>query len=58
MVVEMTDDRIVSALKVYRGCILEMFCERFLIDLAPIPLIKMMMVISMDWLSRYGVMIM
>ena len=36
--VEIADDHSVSALRVHRGCVLNMFIERYSIDLVSIPL--------------------
>lgn len=38
LVVEIIDDHIVSASRVYRECVLEMFGVKFPIDCVPIPL--------------------
>ena len=36
--VKIADDRTVSASRVHRGCVLNLFCERYSIDLVMIPL--------------------
>lgn len=54
---EITDNRIVSASRVYCDCVLEMFWERFLIELIPSPFREIMVMLSMDWLSQFGTII-
>lgn len=49
--VEIADDRTVSAPRAHRVCVLELFCEKYLIDLAPIPLRGMQIIMGMNWLS-------
>ena len=46
--VEIADDRTVSAVRVYRDCVLNMHGERFLVDLVPIPLRGSNVIIGMD----------
>ena len=38
--VEIADDRTMNALRVFHGCVLNMFSERFPIDLVSIPLMR------------------
>ena len=46
--VEVADDRTVSAMRVFRGCVLNMLSERFPIDLVSIPLRGLKVIIEMD----------
>lgn len=46
--VEIVDDCIVSALVVHHGYILELFYERYMIDLVPIALRGMKIIMGMD----------
>ena len=49
--VEIRDDRSVRASRVRRDCVLDMFTERYSVDLVPIPLHKKNFIVGMDWLS-------
>lgn len=55
--VEITDHRTVSVPPTYKGCVLEMLQERFLIDLVSLPLREIMVIVGIDWLNRFGVVI-
>ena len=55
--VEIADDRTVSASRVHHGCVLNLFSERYSIDLVPIPLRGSKVIIGMDWLGPNGAMI-
>lgn len=55
--VEIADDRSVRASAVFRGCVLMLFEERYLVDLVPIPLRGNKVIIGMDWLSPNGAVI-
>ena len=46
-----------SASRVHRGCIMNLFSERYSIDLVPIPMRGSKVIIRMDWLGRNGAMI-
>lgn len=48
---EIVDDRSMSASGVYRGCVLNMFSERYLIDLVPIALRRYKVIMCMDRLG-------
>ena len=51
---EIANDHIVSVAQVFRGCVLNMFNERFPIDLVSIPLRGLKEIIGMDWLQPNG----
>ena len=51
------DDPTVSALRFFWGCVLDMFSERFSIDLVLIPMRGSKFIIRMDWLGPNGVVI-
>ena len=55
--VEIVDDRTMSASRVFRGCVLNMFNKRFSIDLVLIPLRGSKVIIMMDLLGPNGVVI-
>ena len=55
--VETVDDHIMSASRVFCRCFLNMFSERFPIDLVPIPLRWSKFIILMDWLGLNRVVI-
>ena len=55
--VEIADNRTVSGTRVYQRSILNVFEERFSIDLVLIPLWGLKVIIGMDWLGPNGVMI-
>lgn len=38
LVVDFEDDLTISSPSVYRGCVIELFCVKYFIDLVPIPL--------------------
>lgn len=48
--VDIVDDHIVSALRVHRNCILELFHQKYLVHLVPIPLRGTKIIMGMDWL--------
>ena len=48
------DDRTMIALRVFRGCVLNMFSKGFSIDLVSIPLRGLKFIIGMDWLGPDG----
>ena len=50
-------DRTVSVVRVFRGCVSNLFSERFPIDLVLIPLRRLKVIIGMDWLGPNGVVI-
>lgn len=52
--VEITDDCHVRELRVHRGCILELFGDRYSIDLDPIPLHEGKVIVGMNWLIPMG----
>ena len=49
--VEITDHRTMSASRVHRGCVLNLFSERYFIDLVSIPLRGSEVFIEIDWLG-------
>ena len=57
MEVEIVDACTVSALRIHRGCVLNLFGERCSIDLVSIPLRGSKGIIRMDWLGPNGAMI-
>ena len=54
---DIVDDRNVSDARVYRDCILNVFGERFSVDLVPIPFQGLKVIVRMDWLGANGTMI-
>ena len=50
-------DRLFSASRVHRGCVLNIFSDGYLIDLVPIPLQRLKVVVGIDWLGPNGAMI-
>ena len=52
-----TDDRTVSDASVYRGCVMIVLGERFLVDLVQIPLRRLKVIVGMDWLGANRAMI-
>lgn len=50
--VEIANDCTMTSLSVHRGCVLELFCERYLIDLVPIALQGTKIIVGIDWLSH------
>ena len=52
--VEIVDDHIVNSPRVHRGCIMELFCEKYTIDMVPISLQGTKITIGIDWLSQIG----
>ncbi|KAL7617289.1 hypothetical protein Lser_V15G00773 [Lactuca serriola] len=52
--VEIVDDRTMCASRVFHGCVLNMFSERFSIDLVSISLTGSKVIIGMDWLGPNG----
>lgn len=55
--VVVVDDRMVSASKVYRGYVLDIFGVRFSIDLIPIVMEDVWVIVGMDWLSQFRALI-
>ncbi|XP_023748610.1 uncharacterized protein LOC111896873 [Lactuca sativa] len=55
--VEITDDRTVSSMRVFRRSILNMFGEIFPINLVSIPLRGLKAIIELDWLGPNGAII-
>ncbi|KAL7606841.1 hypothetical protein Lser_V15G20546 [Lactuca serriola] len=55
--VEIVNDRTVSTLRVHRGCVLNLFSERYSIDLVSIPLRGSKVIFEVDWLDPNGDMI-
>ena len=55
--VDIMDDHFVSALRVHRGCVLNLFSEIYSIDLVLIPLRVSKVIIGIDWLSPNEAMI-
>ena len=55
--VEIVDDHTVSAARVFQRSVLNVFEERFSIDLVLIPLWGLKVIIGMDWLGPNGAMI-
>ena len=55
--VEITDDRTMSVSSVHHGCVLNLFSERYSIDLVSIPSRVSKVIIGMDWLGPKGAMI-
>lgn len=51
LVVKIVDDCTVSASKVYRDCVMQMFRVKYLIDLVHIHLRETKVIMGMDWLS-------
>ena len=51
------DDRLVSALRVHLGCVLNTFSDRYYIDLVLIPLRWLKVIVGMDWLGTSEAMI-
>ncbi|KAL7602564.1 hypothetical protein Lser_V15G25340 [Lactuca serriola] len=49
--VEIADDRPLRVSRVYRGCLLELFSERYSTDLVPIPLCENKVIVGMDLMS-------
>lgn len=54
---EIVDDRLVSASSVHQGCVLNLFCERYSIDLVSIPLRGLKVIVGMDRLVPNGALI-
>lgn len=52
--VEIADDRTMSVARVFRRSILNMFCERFLINMVLVPLRGLKVIIKRDWLGPNG----
>lgn len=48
--VKIVGDHPMSELRFHRGCVLELFLERFPIDLVHIPMHESRVILSMDWL--------
>ena len=48
---EVDDDRLVSVSRVHRGSTLELFKDRYMIELVLIPLHESKVIVGMDWLS-------
>ena len=57
LMVEIADDRTVSAARVCQDCVLNVHGERFRVDLVPIPLQGLKVIIGIDWLGANGAMI-
>ena len=55
--VEILDEILVSTSRVHRWCVLNMFSERYSIDLVPIPMRRLKVIVDMGWLGPNGVMI-
>ena len=55
--VEITDNRTVSVVRVYGDYVLNLFGERFCVDLVLIPLRGLKVIVGMDWLGANGDMI-
>lgn len=55
--VEITDDYPIHVSRVHQGCVLELFHERYSIDLVPIPLHESKAIVGVDWLIPNGEMI-
>lgn len=55
--VEIVDDNLVNASRVHRECVLNIFSERYSIDLVLIPMRGSKVIAGMDWLVRNGSMI-
>ena len=49
--VKIVNDRSVSVARVHRGCTLQLFSEKYPVDLVPIPLRRNEVIMGMDWLS-------
>lgn len=49
---EIVDDRTMSTLRVYQGCALELFHEKYIKDFFHIPLRGKRIIVGMDWLSQ------
>ena len=54
---ETTYDRMVRVTRVHQDCTLQLFSERHLVDLVPIPLCGNKVIVGMDWLSPNGAVI-
>lgn len=54
---DIDDDYSVSVSRVHQSFTLELFRERYLIDLIPIPLCEIKAIVGIDWLSHKGEMI-
>ena len=57
MEIEIANDYYVSASKVHRGCVLNLFNERYSIDFVLIPLRGSKVIMLIDWLGSNGAMI-
>ncbi|XP_023732308.1 uncharacterized protein LOC111880139 [Lactuca sativa] len=55
--VKIADDCTVSVVRVYRDCVLNVFGERFRIDLVSIPLRGLKVIVGIDWLGANRAMI-
>ena len=55
--VSIADERAVYATEVIQGCVLEVLCVDFPIDLVPIAMGDVCVIVGMDWLSRVGAVI-
>ena len=54
---EISDDRTVRVARVHRDYTLQLFRERYLVDLVPIPLRGNKVIVGMDWLIPNGAVI-
>lgn len=52
--ISITDDPTVTNSRVYHDCVLEIFGERFPIDLVPITIDDVYVIAGMDWLTQFG----
>ena len=57
LLVSIADERAVYATEVIRGCVLEIFGFKFLIDLVPIAMGDVCVIVCMDWLNKFGAVI-
>ena len=52
--VEIAIDDTMSDLRAHRSCILELFYEKYLIYLVPIPFRGMKLIVGINWMSQNG----
>ena len=53
MLVDIFDNRLVSAYRVFRGCIIDIYGKRFPIDLIMMVMGELNLIVGMDWLNRH-----
>ena len=55
--VEIANDCSVGDKRVHQGCVLNMFNERYSVELVPIPLRGLKVIVGMEWFGSNGAMI-